>query len=102
MTKLLAVVGCVLYGANLYLGIYAGARATHLLVRNQGGCVSRPGGGFLDPVPSCAELERIDRMEGRTMWQVAFRPLISAEERLRGPAAPERARVVSAAPTSGS
>ena len=86
MTRFLAVAGIFLYAADLYCLLYAAARGTHQLVRNQGGCVSRPGGGFLEPVPSCEEFERIDRAEGRTMWQVAFRPLIAIEERLRRPA----------------
>jgi hypothetical protein len=64
MTPPQAVFGWILVCASLYPGFYAGARATHRLVRNQEGCVSRPGGGFLDPVPSCAELERIDHRDG--------------------------------------
>lgn len=89
MRKLLrATLRGPLYGVLLYLGIYAGARATHQLVRNQDGCVSRPW-GFFDRVRSCEELELIDRARGRTVWQVAFRPLILLEERLRGPAAPD-------------
>ena len=87
-TRVLAVLGGVVHCGILYSGMYVGVRATHQLVRNQDGCVSRPGGGFLDPVPSCKDLERIDRLEGRTKWQVAFRPLVVLEERLRGPAAP--------------
>lgn len=88
MTKIRPVIRGILYGGLLYLGMYGVARATHQLVRNQDGCVSRPGGGFLDPVPSCADLQLIDRMKGRTIWQIAFRPLVWVEERVRGPAVP--------------
>ena len=77
----------VLYSVLLYLGSYVVVRVTHGLVRNEEGCVSRPS-GFLDPVLSCKKLEQIDRVRGRTSWQIVFRPLTLLEERLRGPARP--------------
>ncbi len=80
------MVRVAIYVVLLYLGMYGCARVTHRLVRNQEGCVSRPGGGFLDPVPSCSQLEWMDRTQGRTVWQIAFGPLVRVEERVRGPA----------------